>query len=359
MVCVRFAPSPTGALHLGGALTAVANRTYADAHDGRFLVRIDDTDLERSERVKERAILDDLAWLGVEPDALPVRQSERSELYAEAAAALAERGLALEEDGALRATIAWHPTLVRPDGSATYHLASVVDDGELEVTHVIRGRDHLSSTELHTELAVALGYAVPEYIHHGLLVGVDGKKLSKRDGATSVADLREAGIPAEAVRAYLEELGLPKHDVQLDRGRIERLAIDAIAALDPDELAGRVGADIRLVPALRGARTLTEARAFAAQVDAAPEVPALTGDDCPGIQRLVDLRERADELIDEETARALLREVKAVGGNLRTIREVLTGATRGPELWTVLYALDRAETLARLERGLANVASAQ
>ena len=322
-----------------------------------FLVRIDDTDPERSQATTEQAILDDLAWLGVEPDEAPIRQSSRGELYRTAAATLSDRGLAIEEDGALRATVAWRPTLLRADGSATYHLASVVDDGELEITHVIRGRDHLSSTELHVQLAETLGYASCEYIHHGLLVAADGKKLSKRHGATSVADLRDVGVPAEAARAYLEELALPKHDVQLDMARIERLAIDAIASLEDAELADRVGVEPRMTPVLRGARTLKEARAFADQIEVVPEPPVLTDEERAAIQRLVDLRERAGELLDEPTARSLLREVKAVGGNLRTVRRALTGVGRGPELWTVLYALDRTETLARLERGLANGAS--
>ena len=111
---------------------------------------------------------------------------------------------------------------------------------------------HLSSTELHVQLAETLGYASCEYIHHGLLVAADGKKLSKRHGATSVADLRDVGVPAEAARAYLEELALPKHDVQLDMARIERLAIDAIASLEDAELADRVGVEPRMTPVLRG-----------------------------------------------------------------------------------------------------------
>ena len=353
MVRVRFAPSPTGALHLGGALTAVANRCFADAQQGTFLLRIDDTDPERSEVASEQGILDDLGWLGIEPDAAPIRQSERATLYAKAAAELSERGLAAEEDGALRATIAWRPTLVRPGGSATYHLASPVDDGALGITHVIRGRDHLSSTELHAELTSALGYPAPEYIHHGLLVGPDGKKLSKRHGASSVKQLRDEGVPAEAVRAYLEELDLPGHDVRLDAGRIERLSIDAIAALSDDELAARVGVGVRLVPAVRGARTLVEARAFAAQLETVPEPEPLSREEKIALERLIELRERAAAALDEESARSLLREVKAVGGNLRTVRTVLTGASRGPELWTVLCALDREETIRRLEQGLA------
>ena len=351
MVTVRFAPSPTGALHLGGALTAVANRSFADERSGTFLVRIDDTDSERVNYETEQMILDDLAWLGVESDAKPVRQSERAALYTEAAEALVEKGYATSEDGALRSTVGWRPTLIRSDGSATYHLASVVDDGELQVTHVIRGRDHLPNTELHEHLTKALGYTVPEYIHHGLLVGEDGKKLSKRHGATSVSELRAEGVPPEAARAYLKELGLPKHDVCLDRGRIERLSVDALASFSVKDFASRIGVGIRVVPALRGARNLREAQLFAAQITTFPELstPRVQGEkERTTIQRLVDLRERGEEFIDEDTARALIREIKAVGGNLRVIRRALTGVERGPELWTVLYALERNETLARL-----------
>ncbi len=333
-------------------MTAVANRRFADEHGGTFLVRIDDTDPERSEIASEEAILNDLAWLGIKPDEPPIRQSARGDLYRQAADSLAERGLLTEDAGALRATTAWRPTLIRADGSATYHLASVVDDGELGITHVIRGRDHLSSTDLHVELARGLEYDIPEYVHHGLLVNADGKKLSKRDGATSVSALRDGGIPAEAVRAYLEELSVPKHDVQLDLSRLERLSIDAIAALEDADLVGRVGVSLRLAPALRGARTLKEGRAFADQIEAVPGRRELAEAEHVAIQRLIDLRERAPEQLDRDTAKALLREVKAVGGNLRTVREVLTGERRGPELWTVLYALDRDEMLSRLEQGL-------
>lgn len=349
---MRFAPSPTGSLHLGGALTAVANRCFANEKSGTFLIRIDDTDPERSAVASEQSILTDLAWIGVEPDEAPIRQSARNDVYTAAAASLEELGLLTEDDGALRAKAAWRPTLLRADGTATYHLASVVDDGDLGISHVIRGRDHLSSTELHEQLARALGYEPPEYVHHGLLVGADGKKLSKRDGASSVASLRDAGIPAEAVRAYLEELAIPKHDVQLDMSRIERLSVEAIASLDDRELASRVDASERMAPALRGARTLSEGRAFVEQIATVPEPSVLAEGDRAAVQRLLELRERADEQLDEPTARSLLREVKAVGGNLRTIREVLTGVSRGPELWTVLYGLRREETLERLERGL-------
>ncbi len=347
MVRVRFAPSPTGSLHLGGALTAAANRRFADERDGKLVLRIDDTDAERSDAETEAGILGDLEWLGIGWDEGPVRQSERVELYRAAAARLLESGRAYEERGAVRFDLERRPTLLRPDGSATYHLATVVDDIELRITHVIRGRDHLSNTPLHEAIAQALGAEPPEYLHHGLLVGPDGAKLSKRHGAASIADLREEGFPAEAVRAYLEELDLPRADVHLDLARVRRLSIDAIRALPDEELARRAGAPARVVPALRGARTLVEARETARRILERPEPTEL---DEPGrltCERFRELREPGPEELPEEQARELVRELKAVGGDLRVLRRVLTGADSGPELWAVLSAIPREEALAR------------
>ncbi len=245
------------------------------------------------------------------------------------------------------------PTLLRPNGSATYHLASVVDDADLRITHVIRGNDHLPNTELHRALARALGFDPPEYIHHGLLLGPDGSKLSKRHGAASVGDLRDEGIPAEAVRAYLEELDLPRANVVLDLARIHRLAIEAIASMPDEELAGRLGVSVRLAPALRGARTLVEARAWADELSADPVSP---GDlDARGLltlERFRELRSAAAEELDEAAARTIVREVKAVGGDLRSLRRALTGRDRGPELWAVILALPMADALRRTDAAL-------
>src|SRR5947209_6743252 len=242
---VRFAPSPTGSLHVGNALSAVANRSLGD----RMLLRIDDTDPQRNLPGGEEEIIRDLEWLGVRWDEGPVRQSERQERYSEAGAGLGERF-----DGI---------TLLREDGTATYHLASVVDDADFGITHIVRGFDHRPNEDLHRRLFLALGATPPEFIHHGLILGEDGKKLAKRAPGATVASLRDAGIPGEAVRRYLDELGLPKHDVHYDLPRIRRLAIEAIGAMPDEELAERAGAPVELVPALRGARDLNEARAYA------------------------------------------------------------------------------------------------
>jgi glutamyl/glutaminyl-tRNA synthetase len=326
---VRFAPSPTGSLHVGNALSAVADRAFGDW----MLLRIDDTDPARNLPGGEEAILRDLEWLGLCWDEGPVRQSERQERYREAGEKLGPRF-----DGV---------TLLREDGSATYQLATVVDDIDFGITHIIRGNDHRPNEPLHRKLFQALGARSPEFVHHGLILGEDGKKLSKRAPGATVASLREAGIPAEAVRRYLEELGIPKHDVHYDLPRIRRLAIEAISALPDAELAARVGASVEAVPALRGARDLNEAREYAAAIADAPEPVKTRAPET--LERFKELVERANGKVD---ARALVRELKAVGGDLRSLRLALTGQERGPELWTVIAALPQEEALRRIDAAL-------
>ena len=331
MVRVRFAPSPTGSLHLGGALSAVANRVFADEHGGALLLRIDDTDPARNVAGGTEAILQDLEWLGLAWDEGPVRQSERAERHREAAQLVGEP----DAEGALRFG---QTTLLRPDGTPTYQLATAVDDLDLGITHVIRGSDHRANEELQAALIRALGGEAPEYIHHGLLLGEDGSKLSKRHGASSLADLREAGIPPEAVRAYLEELGLPRHDVHLDLARIRRLSIEALAALSDEALAERVGVPASVAPVLRGARDLREAREYAEHVLEPQQVPV----DAP--ETLTRFRELVEGGLEP---RAVVRELKAVGGDLKAVRLALTGRERGPELAAVISALPREELLRR------------
>ncbi|MGZ4310369.1 MAG: glutamate--tRNA ligase family protein, partial [Gaiellaceae bacterium] len=167
---VRFAPSPTGSLHVGNALSAVANRNLGDW----MLLRIDDTDAARTVPGGEEAIVADLEWLGIRWDEGPVRQSERQDAYRAAAERLG---------GGRFGTV----TLLREDGTATYHLASVVDDAAFGITHVVRGNDHRPNEELHRRLHEALGTTPPEYVHHGLILRPDGGKLSKRDDFSSIA----------------------------------------------------------------------------------------------------------------------------------------------------------------------------
>jgi glutamyl/glutaminyl-tRNA synthetase len=346
-VRVRFAPSPTGSLHVGNALTAVANRAFADTHGGTLLLRIDDTDPSRTVEGGEEALLHDLEWLGVQFDEGPIRQSERGERYSSVAArAVSSGGAAQDADGSIRLEGAG-TTLVRADGTATYQLASVVDDLELAITHVIRGADHRPNLEVQQRIARALGAELPEVIHHGLVLGPDGTKLSKRHGHSSIEELRDEGLPAAAVHAYLVELDLPEHDVQLDLARLRRLAIDAISAMPDEELAAAAAAPVEVVPALRGARTLQEAREYAQLVlqPAAVELPA---DARPTLERFVELRAAASDHLEPDDARAILRELKAVGGDLRSLRLALTGAPTGPELSTIMAALSREEALERV-----------
>src|SRR5579859_1435732 len=322
---VRFAPSPTGTLRVGNALTAVANRRFGDW----MLLRIDDTDPARNVPGGEEAILLDLGWLGLAWDEGPVRQSERQERYREAAAPLGDR--------------LGRTTLLRDDGTATYQLASVVDDVDFRITHVVRGNDHRPNEAVHRALHEALGTRPPEYIHHGLILGPDGRKLSKREGMSSIADLREAGIPAEAVRAYLEELGLPKHDVHFDPARIHRLAVEALAEMSDEDLAERAGAPLQLVPALRGARDLNEAREYVRLI-ISPDRAEIPDAARPTLERF-------RELVNGD-GRTVVRELKAVGGNLEALRLALTGRDKGPELATIIDALPREEALRRIDAAL-------
>jgi hypothetical protein len=331
---VRFAPSPTGTLHVGNALSAVVNRNFG----GTMLLRIDDTDPARNVPGGEEEILEDLRWLGIDWDDGPVRQSERGERYREAARELPDRVDGLQ--------------LLREDGSATYALASVVDDGDFRITHVIRGSDHRPNEPAQRSLHAALGTRAPEYLYVGLVLGEDGKKLSKRAGGATVASLRAAGYPAEAVRAYLDELGRPTHDVHLDLARIRSLSVDALASLSDAELAERVGIPLAAVPLARGGHDLNEMRALAAAVFDPPPAAVVDGAGRATLERFRELRAGWSDPLDKDGAKTILRELKAVGGSLRTLRLALTGQPRGPELWAVVLALGRDEALRRVDAAL-------
>jgi glutamyl-tRNA synthetase len=326
---VRFAPSPTGTLHIGSALSAVANRDHGDY----MLLRIDDTDAARNIEGGEEGIVGDLRWLGIEWDEGPVRQSARASRHVEVAR---EGGLPQRFDGVM---------LWRDDGSPTFHLASVVDDVDFGITTVIRGSDHRANEELHAAIHRALGTEPPTVIHHGLLVGADGKKLSKRVGGGTIASLREAGFPPEAVRRYLEELGLPRHDVHYDLDRIRSLSVEILSSLRDAELAERLGVPDEVVPLARGAHDLVEARRLVDIVLTGP--PAQAARSPETLERFAELRAPLPDVLSKDEARSVVRELKAVGGDLKALRVALTGAERGPELWAILRALPREEALER------------
>jgi glutamyl-tRNA synthetase len=277
---VRFAPSPTGALHIGGARTALYNWLLARHAGGTLVLRIEDTDRERSTPENVEQIIDALQWLELDWDEGPISQVSRSDRHQEVLARLlveghayrstataqdvqafkvehgAERGFrgTAEDEGAVRlrvpdegetvvhdiirgdTTFAHRhiddPVIARADGSVLYNFAVAIDDLDAGITHVVRGEDHLSNTPKQLLVLEALGAPQPVYAHLPLLHGPDGKKLSKRHGAASVQELRAAGYLPEAVRNYLALLGWGDADDEtiistpelVERFRIERVA---------------------------------------------------------------------------------------------------------------------------------------
>jgi glutamyl-tRNA synthetase len=246
-VRVRFAPSPTGFLHVGGARTALFNWLFARHHHGTFLLRIEDTDKSRERQEAVQVIYDGLHWLGLEWDEGaeiggeygPYFQSERNEIYETYLNRLQEKGVVYEDEGAIRfrspgkAVIvddivcgriefdrSMEPdmTIRRPDGSWIFHFVNVVDDIEMKISHVIRGEDHLTNTARHIELYQALGATPPGFAHIPLILNRDGSKMSKRDAGASVTSYVEQGYAPEALRNYLCLLGWSPKD---NREKIE------------------------------------------------------------------------------------------------------------------------------------------
>jgi glutamyl-tRNA synthetase len=274
-VRVRFAPSPTGALHIGGVRTALFNWLFAQSQGGAFILRIEDTDVARSTSEHEQVILDGLSWLGLSWDEGPYRQSERGALYAEHLDRLKAEGnvypcyclpeelearrkealakgemprydrrcrnrtespdperepawrLSMPKEGSttikdlIRGRIRTNNSqlddfiVLRSDGTPTYNFVVVVDDATMGVTHVIRGEDHLANTPKQYHLYKMLGYPLPEFAHQSLILGPDKGKLSKRHGASSVMEYRETGYLPEALANYLVRLGWSHGDQEI------------------------------------------------------------------------------------------------------------------------------------------------
>ena len=232
----RFAPSPTGQLHIGGARTALYNWLLARGQGGRMILRIEDTDRARSTKENVDQILDALEWLGIDYDDGPISQAAAEPRHREAIEQLKASGHAYEFEGATRLKVPGDGetivhdairgdvtfqhaaiddfTIARSDGSPLYNLAVAIDDLDAGVTHVVRGEDHLSNTPRQVMILRALGHEPPVYAHLPLLHGPDGKKLSKRHGAASVQELRDSGYVPEAVRNYLALLGWGYDDKQ-------------------------------------------------------------------------------------------------------------------------------------------------
>jgi nondiscriminating glutamyl-tRNA synthetase len=469
---VRFAPSPTGDLHLGSARTALFNWLYARHMGGQMVLRMEDTDPQRSSARSEQDIIEDLRWLGIDwdegPDVggphAPYRQSERRELYVREARRLAERGevyfcyctpeeleakkqqalaegrmplydgtcrgLTREErerrkaegrrpalrfrvpPGEIEFTDLLHGRLrfssevigdfviLRSDGTAGFNFSVVVDDAAMDITHVIRGEDHLTNTARHILLYRALGYRIPVFAHHSLLLGADGAKLSKRHGAASVRQFREAGYLPEAVMNYLALLswspegegGEVLSPVELvGEFRLETLSRSP-AIFDPHKLNWLNGQHIRradprrlaelaapfapgaawhplfaeMVASVRDNLQLLSELPACLEVysEAAPLEPETLASLArrPTLDVLEGLREALlqEERMGLEEARSLLAALAGEfkkrgmkpGEILMPVRLALTGRPSGPPLPYILFILGREECLARLERSL-------
>jgi glutamyl-tRNA synthetase len=445
---VRFAPSPTGALHIGGARTALFNWLLARHEGGELVLRIEDTDRERSTPENVEQILDALRWLALDWDEGPILQTERSERHAQALRALldggrayrsnataedvkayklahgAERGFRGEPDpdgsavrlrvpaegasvvhDAIRGDTRFEhvhlddPVIARGDGSVLYNFAVAIDDLDAGITHVVRGEDHLSNTPkqlLVLEAVRAVGFGpdrpLPMYAHLPLLHGPDGKKLSKRHGAASVQELRDAGYLPEAVRNYLALLGWGAGDDQtvlstaelIERFELARVSRNP-ARFDEVKLRWLNGVWIRSLPVAELTRRLEAftgragleqaARISQEKIHTLADFMTLTG---PLLDAPLDDPKARERWLGEE-GRGALRESRAalaeledftevdVGGALEAVlarrevkpREVyqplrvaIAGTTVSPGIFESVALLGREETLRRIDNAL-------
>ncbi|HEY7255714.1 MAG TPA: glutamate--tRNA ligase [Solirubrobacterales bacterium] len=446
---VRFAPSPTGALHIGGARTALYNWLAARHEGGELVLRIEDTDRERSTPENVEQILDALRWLELDWDEGPVSQAEGSPRHEEALARLLEAGAAYHDTATAKDVESWkaqhgadrgyrgsaaedpgaavrlrvpddgetvvHDTIrgpvsfpnrshddfviARGDGTVLYNFAVAVDDAEMGITDVVRGDDHLSNTPKQLLVLEALGHEPPRYAHLPLLHGPDGRKLSKRHGAASVQDLRDAGYLPAAVRNYLALLGwgadddatLLSTDELVRRFRVEDVGRAAaifdekklrwvngrhMREMAPEEYAAAVARhlDRDLDDRLRAACAIAQEKAqtleevwplirflFEPPVSDEKAWRKTMKDDAP---RLLGAARQAladGEGFDAEAVEAALSplpETLGVGpGKLyQPIRVAITGTTVSPGIFESVAALGREETLERIDAAIARLA---
>ena len=422
-VRARFAPSPTGQLHLGSARTALFNYLFARHHGGDLILRIEDTDRARSERRFEVSILADLDWLGLSFDEGPYRQSERADLYEAAALSLAEKGLtyeATDDDG--RRALYFRPTeragtfrdelrgevsfadvgdfvILKSDGTPSYNFAAAVDDLEMGVTHVIRGEEHLPNTGRQVLLYRALGEKEPAFVHLGLILGHDGKKLSKRHGAASVEEHRDEGYLPEAIVSYLALLGWNHPEGKEEFAGLDELAREwdparlgaSPATFDADRLLALHARRIRRLPAaelrrrlepflqepLPRGRELMAVEAIREDMRLLSEAPGLLRDltepvdpttfagELPGSSEEVFAHVAGElgsrEFSDLDSARGFVGELRSWARErdlktrelLHPLRLALTGKNRGPEMAYIFAVLGPEEARSRLEKARA------
>jgi glutamyl-tRNA synthetase len=414
---VRFAPSPTGYLHVGGARTALYNWLLArGSDDGQMLLRIEDTDRERSTEENIAVIYEGLNWLGLDWDGEPVSQTSRRARHDEAVQQLRESGAVYEDEGAMRLRVGEGEDIVvddlvygqvrtprdsikdfvvaRSDGSPVYHLAVVVDDHDMGITHVVRGVDHLPNTPKHVLLQEALGLERPEYAHLPLLHGPDGKKLSKRFDAASLLWLRDAGFLREAVINYLAILGwgwddsttfftvdelierfsldrVNKNPAVFDEAKLRNLNGRYLRQLDVDDLKARLeellGRDdiprVAVEIAQEKMQTLSDFWPLAAFLVERQETDPAAWDKVMkdgAAERLAQAREAlagVDPFDTDHVEEALRRVVEQTGAKpkdvFQPVRVAIAGTTVSPGIFESVAALGKDETLARIDDALA------
>jgi glutamyl-tRNA synthetase len=419
---VRFAPSPTGVLHIGGARTALYNWLLARGMGGTFVLRIEDTDRERSTPENVEQILEALRWLELDWDEGPISQAERQPEHAAAIERLLEADAAYEDEGAIRLRVPDDGETVihdvirgdisfphsaiddfvirRSDGSPLYNLAVAVDDRDMRISHVVRGDDHISNTPRQVMILRALGAEPPVFAHLPLLHGPDGKKLSKRHGAASVQELRDTGYLPEAVRNYVSLLGwgydesttfmstnelierfdltrVSKNPAVFDEQKLRWMNGRYLRELPPDDLRGRLemltGRDVppqAVAISQEKMQTLTDFWPLAgflverpAQYDEKAWSKVMS-DGAP--ERLRSARSALEAVPEpfetEQIEEALRRVVDQLEVKPRDvfqpIRVALTGTTVSPGIFESVAALGRAETLARIDAALAHAGAA-
>jgi glutamyl/glutaminyl-tRNA synthetase len=398
-VRVRFAPAPTGDLHIGGAMVAVANHLLRLQQGGAFVLRIDDTDSSGHAAGAAERIEATLAWLGIAidegPDAgpyAPYRQSLRTAEHLAAAAQLVEAGVArrggdgsvalvpVERDvviddlsrGPIRIPAGELPRtiLVRSDGRPTFHIATAVDDAAMAITHVLRGEDHITNTAIQLVLCEALGVEPPRFSHLPIVVGEDGAKLSSSHGAASVDELRAEGWLPSAVVDWLARSACPPitalpasapselavvfdptrlghGTTRLDPALLERLGRDHLALLPLADLAQRVGEELARTGI---ACTQEQLEVLAPGLGDAMTIPQAATIVAGVVERAAPLpptdgdRGAAVALLEHDT-----RDVEALGAGKKAIRRVLTSSDHGIPLPFLLAALPRDEIIARAQ----------
>jgi glutamyl-tRNA synthetase len=419
-VRVRFAPSPTGLLHPGGARTALFNYLFARHDGGTLILRIEDTDQARSRKEFEHDLLENLGWLGLSFDEGPYRQSERGELYEQAAARLSEEGLTYEaEDEEGRRALYFRPperagsfrdglrgevrfskvkdfVIIKSDGTPSYNFAAVVDDLDMGITHVVRGEEHIPNTARQALLYRALDAEEPEFLHLGLILGPDGKKLSKRHGDTSIADYRRQGYLPEALLNYFALLGWTHPEGKEEFSGVEELAWEwdpsrlgaSPAVFDQDRLLSLNARHIRRLPAeelrrrlepfldepLPQGRELQVVEAIREDMRLLSDAPRLVRDLLGPVDSgafAAELPESSDEVFARaagtlenrrldslEDAQDLVGELRAWAKErgmrprdlLHPLRLALTGRNRGPQIARLFMVLGAQESQERIER---------